>query len=71
MCTENGIVVAIGHTNASAEQINRAVEYGARLSTHLGNGCANLIHRHNNPIWPQLANDLLTPSIIADGHHLA
>jgi N-acetylglucosamine-6-phosphate deacetylase len=70
MCTRNNVKVAIGHTNASAEQIKKAVGHGARLSTHLGNGCANLIDRHRNPIWPQLANDLLTPSIIADGHHL-
>jgi N-acetylglucosamine-6-phosphate deacetylase len=69
-CTGAGIVVALGHTNASAEIISRAVDEGARLSTHLGNGCANLIHRHNNPIWPQLAHDRLTPSVIADGHHL-
>jgi len=69
-CTRNGIVVAIGHTNASADQINMAVDCGATISTHLGNGCANLIHRHNNPLWPQLANKKLTPSIIADGHHL-
>ena len=69
-CSEEGIIVAIGHTNATADQINIAVENGAKLSTHLGNGCANLIHRHNNPIWPQLADDRLTPSIIADGHHL-
>ena len=70
LCTHDGIVAAMGHTNASAEQIRHAVENGVRLSTHLGNGCANLIHRHNNPIWPQLANDQLTPSIIADGLHL-
>jgi N-acetylglucosamine-6-phosphate deacetylase len=70
MCTRNNVKVAIGHTNASAEQIKKAVGHGARLSTHLGNGCANLIDRHRNPIWPQLADDLLTPSIIADGHHL-
>jgi N-acetylglucosamine-6-phosphate deacetylase len=69
-CVHNNVIVAIGHTNASAEQINEAVSHGARLSTHLGNGCANLIDRHRNPLWPQLANDLLTPSIIADGHHL-
>jgi len=69
-CTGNGTIVAIGHSNASADQINMAVDYGAAISTHLGNGCANLIHRHNNPIWPQLANEKLTPSIIADGHHL-
>lgn len=70
LCNKHGILVALGHTNASAEQILQAVENGARLSTHLGNGCANYIHRHKNPIWPQLANDRLTPTIIADGHHL-
>lgn len=70
LCKENRIIVSIGHTNASTEQINLAVENGASLSTHLGNGCANLINRHKNPLWPQLANDLLTPSLIADGHHL-
>jgi N-acetylglucosamine-6-phosphate deacetylase len=69
-CSKNGIVVSIGHSNASAEVINMAVKKGARLSTHLGNGLANMIDRHRNAIWPQLANDLLMPSIIADGHHL-
>lgn len=69
-CTSAGVIVALGHTSASADQINKAVDNGARLSTHLGNGCANMIHRHNNPLWPQLANDILVPSIIADGHHL-
>lgn len=70
LCVKHGIIVAIGHTNASAEQIKQAADAGARISTHLANGCANIIDRHKNPIWPQLANDLLAPSIIADGHHL-
>jgi N-acetylglucosamine-6-phosphate deacetylase len=70
LCKQDGVFIAIGHTNASAEQINLAVENGATLSTHLGNGCANLINRHKNPLWPQLANELLTPTLIADGHHL-
>ncbi len=70
LCKQNGIITSIGHSNSSAEQINRAVESGVSLSTHLGNGCANFIHRHYNPIWPQLANEKITPSIIADGFHL-
>jgi N-acetylglucosamine-6-phosphate deacetylase len=70
LCVLNNIIVAIGHTDASAEQIKKAVDHGARVSTHLGNGCANLIDRHRNPLWPQLANDLLKISVIADGHHL-
>jgi N-acetylglucosamine-6-phosphate deacetylase len=69
-CTEMGIVVAIGHHNANALQINEAVKNGAKIGTHLGNGCANLINRHDNPIWPQLANDGLMISIICDGFHL-
>lgn len=69
-CASEGIMVAIGHSNATSAQIREAVENGARLSTHLGNGCANMIHRHNNPIWPQLDNDNLTATIIADGNHL-
>jgi N-acetylglucosamine-6-phosphate deacetylase len=50
--------------------INGAVKAGATLSNHLGNGCANEINRHHNPLWPQLANDGLSISIIADGSHL-
>jgi N-acetylglucosamine-6-phosphate deacetylase len=69
-CSLHGINVALAHHNGTAEQIRDAVNNGARVSTHLGNGVANMIHRHNNPIWPQLANEGLYPSIIADGHHL-
>jgi N-acetylglucosamine-6-phosphate deacetylase len=70
LAVKNQVVVAMGHTNASAERINQAADKGVRLSVHLGNGCANVIHRHHNPIWPQLANDKLVTCIIADGHHL-
>jgi N-acetylglucosamine-6-phosphate deacetylase len=65
-----GIRVAIGHTAASVEVIRDAVKAGATLSTHLGNGCANLIPRHPNFIWEQLAADDMMASLIVDGHHL-
>jgi N-acetylglucosamine-6-phosphate deacetylase len=67
---KQGVHVAIGHTHASAQQVSRAVDAGASLSTHLGNGIAQEIPRHENPIWPQLADDRVTASFIADGHHL-
>jgi N-acetylglucosamine-6-phosphate deacetylase len=67
---KRGVHVAIGHTHASPEQIRCAVDAGARLSTHLGNGIAQEIPRHRNPIWSQLADDRLTATFIADGHHL-
>ncbi len=69
-CTAMGITIAIGHHNATKEIVDQAVLRGARISTHLGNGCANMINRHNNPLWPQLANDQLIASIICDGFHL-
>ena len=69
-CIEKGIVVAVGHHNANKEQLDLAVKNGVQISTHLGNGCANMINRHVNPLWPQLANDDLMISIICDGFHL-
>ncbi len=65
-----GVVVALGHHNASEEHIAAAVEAGARLCTHLGNGLASMIHRHFNPLWPQLAEDRLAAGFIADLEHL-
>ena len=64
------ILVAIGHTSATAEQIRSAVAAGARLSTHLGNGAAATLPRHPNFIWAQLADDRLQAGFIADGFHL-
>jgi N-acetylglucosamine-6-phosphate deacetylase len=69
-CVNRNIIVALGHHNASAEEIKQAIDAGARIATHLGNGCANMIHRHQNPLWPQLADDRLMASIIVDGFHL-
>lgn len=66
----SGVVVAIGHTQANPEEIYKAVEAGACLSTHLGNGSPTTINRLRNHIWPQLACDKLTASIITDGDHL-
>ena len=66
----NGVVAALGHTNASAGDIRAAIDAGAKLSTHLGNGAHALIRRHPNYIWEQLGADELWASLIVDGHHL-
>lgn len=65
-----GVHVALGHTAASPEQITAAVDAGATLSTHLGNGAHAVLPRHPNHLWTQLADDRLTAGFIADGHHL-
>ncbi len=66
----DGVIVAIGHTGANEGQIRAAVDAGARLSTHLGNGAHAQIQRHPNYIWEQLAEDRLMASLICDGNHL-
>ena len=68
--TEQGICVAIGHTQASPEVIREAVQAGARMSTHLGNGSHQVMPRLANYVQAQLAEDGLFASFIADGHHL-
>jgi N-acetylglucosamine-6-phosphate deacetylase len=65
-----GVRVALGHTDATPQQIADAVAAGATLATHLGNGCAHMLPRHPNVIWELLAADTLLASLIVDGHHL-
>lgn len=69
-CRDSGIVVSLGHHNGTSAQIKQAIDNGASLATHLGNGCPGMINRHYNPIWSQLADDRLKISLIADGFHL-
>jgi N-acetylglucosamine-6-phosphate deacetylase len=64
------VLPAIGHTLADAVRISAAAEAGAMMSTHLGNGCPQMIARHANPIFAQAGEDRLAASFIADGVHL-
>ena len=68
--TSEGVVVSIGHTNATGQQIADAVSAGASLSTHLGNGAHPVMRRHPNYLWEQLAEDRLMADFIVDGIHL-
>lgn len=68
--TRQGVVAAIGHLDATLEQIRAAVDAGATLSTHLGNGSHATLPRHPNYLWHQLAEDRLAASFIVDGIHL-
>ena len=64
------VLPALGHTMADAATIGRACEAGALMTTHLGNGCPQMMHRHSNPVLAQLSEDRLAASIIPDGAHL-
>jgi N-acetylglucosamine-6-phosphate deacetylase len=66
----SGVVVSLGHTNASSAQIDASIRAGARMCTHLGNGCLTLMPRHDNIIQRLLARDELTACFIPDGIHI-
>lgn len=65
-----GIVVSLGHQMANERQLRDLAKAGATALTHLGNGIPVQIARHDNAIWAGLANDALSATMIADGHHL-
>lgn len=67
---EAGVLVSLSHTDAEPEVIHRAVEAGASMNTHLGNGCPQMIDRHHAPLWAQLSNPALASGLICDGFHL-
>jgi N-acetylglucosamine-6-phosphate deacetylase len=68
--TDAGLVVAIGHCAPETGDIDAAVQAGAVLSTHLGNGSHHMLPRHANYLQKQISHDGLMASIICDGNHL-
>lgn len=69
--TNGGIVVAAGHSDASLNDLQRAIDQGLKLFTHLGNGCPGLLPRHDNIVQRVLSvSEQLKISFIADGHHV-
>jgi len=65
-----GVVASVGHTKATNDQIKAAVDAGATMSTHLGNAAHATLHKTQNYIWDQLAEERLTASFIVDGIHI-
>lgn len=65
-----GVVVAVGHTEATAAEVAAAVDRGARVVTHLGNAMPPLGGRAPGPVGAALADERLVAGVIADGHHL-
>jgi N-acetylglucosamine-6-phosphate deacetylase len=65
-----GVRVAIGHTEADADTVARAVDLGASVMTHLFNGMPPLHHRSPGPVAVGLSDDRLTVELIGDGDHV-
>jgi N-acetylglucosamine-6-phosphate deacetylase len=67
---EAGKIVAIGHSAADFDVVAAAADVGLSLSTHLGNGLPQSLHKLANPVFAQLAEDRLMAGFIADGIHV-
>ncbi|MEO5920089.1 MAG: N-acetylglucosamine-6-phosphate deacetylase [Pseudolysinimonas sp.] len=67
---EAGVVVAVGHTEATAEQTRAAFDAGARLLTHAFNAMPGIHHRAPGPVVAALEDDRVTLELILDGEHV-
>lgn len=64
-----GVLVAIGHTDATYDEARAAIDAGARLGTHLFNAMRPLHHRDPGPVGA-LLDAPVDVELIADGVHL-
>ncbi|MDP9374761.1 MAG: amidohydrolase family protein, partial [Chloroflexota bacterium] len=65
-----GVVVSLGHTAADYGLFRRAVDAGARHTTHLFNAMTGLHHRAPGAAGAALTDDRVTVELIADGEHV-
>lgn len=65
-----GVVVAMGHTDATYEQTKGAIAMGTTVATHLFNAMAPLHHREPGPALALLQDSRVTVELIADGVHV-
>jgi len=69
--TEAGVLVSVGHTDATARQVAEAADHGARMVTHLFNAKRPLHHRESGVIGQALTDPRLTSGMICDLRHVA
>jgi N-acetylglucosamine-6-phosphate deacetylase len=68
--TTSGIRVSIGHSEATADDVTKAVSDGATGVTHLFNAMPPLSGRSPGIIGTALTNERLTAGLIVDGYHV-
>ncbi|BBD53034.1 N-acetylglucosamine-6-phosphate deacetylase [Planktothrix agardhii] len=69
--TNLGIIVSLGHSQATAEQAERAFNLGARMVTHAFNAMPSLHHREPGLLGAALVNNQVQSGLIADGQHIS
>lgn len=66
---ERGILVSLGHTNATFEQFTAGIDAGARKATHLFNAMTPIHHREPGAMVATLVDERVTAGLIPDGIH--
>ena len=66
----SGVVVAVGHTEATYDQTRAAIDAGATVGTHLFNAMRPIDRREPGPIVALLENPRTTVELITDGVHI-
>src|SRR5208337_5136971 len=64
-----GILVSLGHSDATAEEANAVFDAGARAATHLFNAMSQLNSRAPGVVGAVLADPRIICGLIADGEH--
>jgi len=65
-----GVIVALGHTDATYEQATEAIAYGARHAAHVFNAMRPFSHRETGVLGAVLTSPQVTAELIADGVHV-
>lgn len=68
--TDNGVVVALGHSNATLDEAAEAVECGASVFVHVFNGMRGLNHREPGMVGAAMNLKHVFSELICDGHHV-
>jgi N-acetylglucosamine-6-phosphate deacetylase len=64
-----GVLVSLGHTNATYEEFVAGIDAGARKATHLFNAMTSIHHRAPGAMVATLVDDRVTAGLIPDGVH--
>jgi N-acetylglucosamine-6-phosphate deacetylase len=68
---DEGVTVSAGHCDPDLETLERAIDAGLSMITHVGNGCPVILPRHDNFIQRVLSlSDRLWLCFIPDGAHV-
>ena len=67
---QQGIIVSVGHSNATYKQVQEGIQAGLSQVTHIFNAMRGLHHREPGVVGAALSSPKLIVEMIADGIHL-